>query len=562
MLKVGHWKLAYRWLVIMLGIGFLVLIGGVQGSESLLLVALYSALAAGMEATRIQLECGSLSLSSSLVLTALVTLGVPAALIVGAAAYLLGDMLRQRFTHATVFNAAQAVLAILVASYPYHALGGTVGGFSLAFLLPQTIFLAAYYVVNHALVGIALFMEHEMISWTQYKVLAGWDLLATLLSLPVGVFFAQVYEYLGRGALSLAAVPVLTLSYVWHLYAQIRYAHTEIMKLYEATRKIGTSIDLNTTLDLILEQAKRLAPYDEGLVYLIDGQTLMPVAHKGPVPDTVRYGEVALGQGFVGTAALRRVTEMLSSDNEDEVVGSKCVPGKHKLALPLTSGEQLVGVLVLRRQSSPFKDREVQCLSIVAVQAATALENARLYSEVAALARLDGLTGLLNRRALLENLTGEIARCCRYELMLSILMVDLDNFKKVNDVYGHMAGDALLTKITASIKAHVRSVDVVGRYGGDEIVIVLPETGAAEAYEVGERICNAVRNLTAAEVLPVTTSIGIAGYPQDGTTAEELLTAADQAMYRAKRLGGNRVLSFAQLTPSKIQEGSGSGGGK
>ncbi len=83
MLKVGHWKLAYRWLVIMLGIGFLVLIGGVQGSESLLLVALYSALAAGMEATRIQLECGSLSLSSSLVLTALVTLGVPAALIVG-----------------------------------------------------------------------------------------------------------------------------------------------------------------------------------------------------------------------------------------------------------------------------------------------------------------------------------------------------------------------------------------------------------------------------------------------------------------------------------------------
>ena len=125
-------------------------------------------------------------------------------------------------------------------------------------------------------------------------------------------------------------------------------------------------------------------------------------------------------------------------------------------------------------------------------------------------------------------------------------------FKRVNDVYGHMAGDALLTKITASIQAQVRSVDVVGRYGGDEIIVILPETGPIEAYSVGERICAAVRNLTEAEVLPVTTSIGIAGYPQHGETVEELLTAADQAMYQAKHLGGNRVLSFAQLTLSLI----------
>ena len=235
-----------------------------------------------------------------MLLTAMVTLGVPAALIVGVASYVLGDVLRRRFGSATLFNSAQAVLAILVASYPYHMTGGTVGGTSMVFLLPQAIFLAVYYLVNHALVGVALLLEPGKTLWTEYKVLARWDLLATIIALPIGIFLAEVYTYLGPAGLFMAAVPLLALNYVWHLYAQVRRAHTEIMKLYRATRKIGTSIDLNTTLELILEQAQKLASYDEGLVYLIDGQTLMPAAHKGPVPDSVRFGEVELEQGLVG----------------------------------------------------------------------------------------------------------------------------------------------------------------------------------------------------------------------------------------------------------------------
>ena len=189
----GRLETGYRWLVMVLGIGFLMLVGGVRGSESLLLVALYSGLAGGMEATRIQLDCGSLSLSSSVVLAALVTLGVPAALIVGAASYFLGDVLRRRLTGATLFNSAQAVLAILAASYPYHALGGSVGGSSLAFALPQIVFLAVYYLINHALVSIALLMEQGVMLWQEYKVLAGWDLLATGVALPIGAFLAEVY---------------------------------------------------------------------------------------------------------------------------------------------------------------------------------------------------------------------------------------------------------------------------------------------------------------------------------------------------------------------------------
>ena len=273
-----------------LGIGFMVLTGDIQGSESLLLVALYASLAVVVEATRIELDCGSVSLSSSIMLAALVTVGVPAALTVAAVSYVLGDVLRRRFSATTGFNSAQAVLAVLVAAIFYHAVGGTVGGSSIAFLLPQGFFLVTYYLINHALVGMALLLGKGSVSWTDYKLLALWDFLATLLALPLGAFLAEVYANLGRWALSLAAIPLLTLSYVWHLYAQVRRSHSEIMKVYRATRKIGTSIDLNTTLELILEQAQYLTAYDEGLVYLIDSETLMPAAHRGPVPDAIRYG--------------------------------------------------------------------------------------------------------------------------------------------------------------------------------------------------------------------------------------------------------------------------------
>ncbi|NLG87512.1 MAG: hypothetical protein GX489_09925, partial [Firmicutes bacterium] len=128
--------------------------------------------------------------------------------------------------------------------------------------------------------------------------------LATLLALPVGMYLAEVYFNLGRWALSVAAILLLILSYVLHLYAQVRRSHTEIMKLYRATRKIATSIDLNTTLNLILEQARNLTVYNEGLIYLVDGQTLMPAAHLGPIPDEIRYREVVFGEGIAGKAAL------------------------------------------------------------------------------------------------------------------------------------------------------------------------------------------------------------------------------------------------------------------
>lgn len=547
----------YRVLVIMLGAGFLVLVGSSQGRESLALLFLFCLLAAGSEAARVPAGNGSFSLSSGVVLAALICLGVPAALWVAAAGYLLGGAFNRQLGLTSVFNAAQGVLAALAAAVPYHFLGGIPGGSSFIFLLPQAAFLGTYFLANHLLVGLAMVLEQGPAALWENRLLVGWDFLGTLLALPAGLFLAQVHEQVGPAALALAAVPLLTLSYIWQLYARVRAANQEVVALYAATSSIGASIDLDATLQEILQQARRLVQYEQGIVYLADDENLMPAAAQGPVPDLVRYRAVPVGQGLVGRVAVTRRPEAVPLSEEDD--GEKGNARWNRVAVPLVTGERLVGVLALGRTRREFSERELQFLAILAGQAATALENARLYSEVAALARLDPLTGIYNRRALVEALTNELVRCRRYGLSLAVLMVDLDNFKNVNDVCGHMTGDAVLKKIAVCIASGVRNVDVVGRYGGDEIAILLPETGAAEAFHVAERIRRTVREITKDQTCQVTTSIGIATYPQHGEEATVLLAAADQAMYYAKRQGGDRVLTYAQLPPA-VGAGAGEGG--
>ncbi|MGQ0642395.1 MAG: GGDEF domain-containing protein, partial [Gemmatimonadaceae bacterium] len=163
------------------------------------------------------------------------------------------------------------------------------------------------------------------------------------------------------------------------------------------------------------------------------------------------------------------------------------------------------------------------------------------------LASTDPLTDVLNRRALAERLLGEMERVRRYETTVSILLIDLDFFKRVNDTHGHLVGDDVLTEVAELLQRAVRAVDVVARFGGEEFVIVLPETGAPGAAAFAERIREHVEAKTFVEAsdgsgLRITASIGVAIFPSPGVqTVEDLLAKADQALYRAKAEGRNLV---------------------
>ena len=192
-----------------------------------------------------------------------------------------------------------------------------------------------------------------------------------------------------------------------------------------------------------------------------------------------------------------------------------------------------------------WNDERLSLARTMANEAAMALENARLYEDARNLADRDPLTGFYNHRFLHERLGEEVVRSQRARRPMSVLMLDLDDFKLVNDTFGHLFGDRVLTWTAELIRSTLRASDVPARYGGDEFAIILPETDADEARATAERIVAAFRdNAFVGEQrgpVPIGTSIGAATFPTDGRTGTELIVAADLALYRVKRDGGNDI---------------------
>jgi diguanylate cyclase (GGDEF)-like protein len=190
-----------------------------------------------------------------------------------------------------------------------------------------------------------------------------------------------------------------------------------------------------------------------------------------------------------------------------------------------------------------WDDDRLALARTMANEAAMALENARLYEEARKLADRDTLTGYYNHRFLHERLGEEVIRAQRGRQPLSVLMLDLDDFKLVNDTFGHLFGDRVLTWTAELIRSTLRGSDIPARYGGDEFAIILPETDADEARRAAERILGAFRERPFVGEqrgpVPIGASIGMATFPADGRTGTDLIASADQALYHVKRGGGH-----------------------
>lgn len=223
--------------------------------------------------------------------------------------------------------------------------------------------------------------------------------------------------------------------------------------------------------------------------------------------------------------------------------------GEQGLLVPLLIQDRLVGVLGVGRQidGRPYSTEECDLLNLVAHHLAIVFENARLFES----ATHEGLTGLLRREAVLEQLDRELDRAARYHRPLTVAMADLDHFKEVNDRYGHLAGDMLLKRVARVLGSSVRSTDSIGRYGGEEFLLILPETELGGAAAVAEKIRDRVQQASVpmedGTPAQVTISIGIAtleeiAAQQEGkVTARDLIAAADRSLYTAKRAGRNRI---------------------
>jgi diguanylate cyclase (GGDEF)-like protein len=237
-------------------------------------------------------------------------------------------------------------------------------------------------------------------------------------------------------------------------------------------------------------------------------------------------------------------------------------PGVHALSIGLRSlvdGPEYLGTISIARHGKAFTREEEELLEYLAGQAVVSIENASLHEAVERQAVTDELTGLANVRAFLVTLDRELERSRRFETPLALVMVDLDDFKRVNDNYGHQQGDEVLAQVAAVVRDVSRELDTAARYGGEELAVVLPQTDAAGAEFLAERMRAAIESLPVRRVdgqgsLSVTASLGVAAVPESGFDRAALIAAADAALYAAKRAGKNRVeragMALAEPFPS------------
>jgi diguanylate cyclase (GGDEF)-like protein len=284
-------------------------------------------------------------------------------------------------------------------------------------------------------------------------------------------------------------------------------------------------------------------------------ETLLVEVKKGMGDTVPEKLAIPKGEGIAGKVAVFGEPFLVKNLEEDPRFKQK--NRQHYktpsfVSVPLKIEERIIGVLNLSDKTTGevFDDEDLKLMQTFATHAAIILDRKSLYSQTEELKRLsitDPLTGLLNRRYLQDRLEEELARSKRYGRNMCLLMMDLDGFKFYNDTYGHPAGDRILKRVADVIMRSVRTMDVVSRYGGDEFIIILPETDLMLAVKIAERLNNDI----AKEALPaengiakpersITASIGIVSYPQHGETTAQLLENVDKAMYCAKHEGKNK----------------------
>ncbi len=320
--------------------------------------------------------------------------------------------------------------------------------------------------------------------------------------------------------------------------------------LYRVAQEISASLDMEQVFSAIHRAAKQLMPSDDFLIALVDKaraeiETVYVIENQRRL-DTFRFSSDQGLSGYVISTG--RSLKIDDFDNENIQIPS--VPygtnqTRSYLFVPLLVKGQPIGVLSVQSYSPYVYSRDDQeMLEMLASQAAIAIDNARLFAEVQELATIDPLTGIYNRRHFFRLAQYEIDRARRYSHPLSAIMIDIDNFKLINDTYGHATGDKVLRGVTSRCRSQLRDTDFFCRYGGEEFTILLPDTDLERARIVAERLRQEVEmfRLDSQEIpLGITISIGISAFSSKNHDLEALIQAADLALYAAKSTGRNQI---------------------
>ncbi|MDP4181958.1 MAG: sensor domain-containing diguanylate cyclase, partial [Bacillota bacterium] len=335
-------------------------------------------------------------------------------------------------------------------------------------------------------------------------------------------------------------------------FSQLIRTSQRMSSIVLISQKISSILDLDELLNKIMDSVIEVTGAQNACLMLIDKKTgiMKNVVSKSSDGSTVEGMQVS--QNIIHKVLEKGEAVISTNAMEDErystmqsVVLNRL---KSVLCIPIKYNDEINGVCYLDNQlsSSVFSEEDVQTLNVFMTQAAISIANAELYR----MAITDGLTELITHKHFQTLLDNELERSNRYGRSFSLIMLDIDNFKKFNDTYGHQAGDQVLIHVARALKETFRNVDIVARYGGEEFAAILPETQVNSAKIAGERVRKAIENTEViydGMKLKVTVSIGISMFPDYAADPTSLINTADKALYRSKENGRNMVTVYQDL---------------
>ncbi|MBI3994883.1 MAG: diguanylate cyclase, partial [Nitrospirae bacterium] len=335
----------------------------------------------------------------------------------------------------------------------------------------------------------------------------------------------------------------------------------DVSVLLEIAKTVGSALDSEELFSIILEKSTQFLQAEQGSIMLLDEdrRELTVKAMKGLNKKIVELLKIRPGEGISGkvlSSGSPLVVADIDADNRIVQERRPRYKTKSFISIPLKLDSRTIGVLNISDKitGEVFSEEDLQLLISIGAYASVAIERSRFYQKTEELKRIsitDSLTGLLNRRYFQERISEEIERSRRHHLPLSLIMIDVDDFKAINDGLGHLVGDEVLKILARCFRNCIRTIDVAARYGGEEFTVILPQTAKADAQTIADRICTEVYRLDlpfarADQKLLLSVSLGLATYPEDAESLEDLVRNADIALYAAKSQGKNRVVVFGK----------------
>ena len=331
---------------------------------------------------------------------------------------------------------------------------------------------------------------------------------------------------------------------------QIKNANREVFTLYELARVFGSSLNLQDTLELFVNKIAELVPLDTCVVYLLDGAETVAIAKHvyGKHKEALKNRKVQVGQGATGyTLKKRQPVYNINPGLDFSFYQMEFIQEFRAMAsLPLIANEKILGAVSLySTELETYEDEHMRLLETTSRIASDAIATSLRHAETESRALTDPMTGLPNARSLGMQFDKEIARAGRSGSTFQVVMLDLDGFKRVNDTYGHKAGDALLKGLSRVLQKQLREYDFLARYAGDEFVAIVPDADKKAIAELCYRMEKAVREFKLdvgnGRVARVGVSLGAASYPANGDTLDQIIISADKAMYAVKARRKKRI---------------------